>query len=66
LPRCDVGRPGLYQLLLRSQGPRGPTAIDCPVTTPNQLPFSLVCSSEAILVRRLGLGFRFFNWLIRA
>ena len=29
-----VHRP--YELFLRSQGPRGPTAIDCPVTTPNQ------------------------------
>jgi hypothetical protein len=38
LLRRAVGRPGPNQLLLRSQGPRGPTAIDRPVTTPNQLP----------------------------
>jgi hypothetical protein len=39
LPRHAVGRHGPHQLLLRSQGPRGPAAIDCPVKTPNQSPF---------------------------
>jgi hypothetical protein len=36
LPDASVVRHWLSQLLMRSQGPRGPTAIDCPVTTPNQ------------------------------
>ncbi len=31
-----AGPRGADQLLLRSQGPRGPIAIACPVTTPNQ------------------------------
>jgi hypothetical protein len=34
LPRVAAERRRPYQLLLRFQGPRGPTAIDCPVTTP--------------------------------
>jgi hypothetical protein len=36
VPGLAGGRRGPYQLLLRSQGPRGPIAIACPVTTPNQ------------------------------
>jgi hypothetical protein len=43
----------------RSQGPRGPTAIDCPVTTPNQLPFSLLRPAQAILGGGSGVGSRF-------
>jgi hypothetical protein len=33
---CGGERRGPCQLLLRSQGPRGPIAIACPITTPNQ------------------------------
>lgn len=38
LPQSAVGHCGPYQLLLRSQGPRGPIAIACPITTHNQSP----------------------------
>ncbi len=36
LPDASVVRHWPSQLLMRSEGPRGPTAIACPVTTPNQ------------------------------
>jgi hypothetical protein len=36
LPGAAVVRHWPSQLLMRSQGPRGPNAIDCPVRPPNQ------------------------------
>jgi hypothetical protein len=58
LPRFASGRLGLCQLLLRSQGPRGPIAIACPVLTSNQslrfARFGVFFLHSVVTVGRLG------------